>query len=421
MPSKDPKSLNFPLTAGDLNIYHARSIADQQITYVLEFSGTLEAERLNVAAAALLQAFPMLATVVQGDGTHLRRKLMLDTRPTVSIAPDGEPPSQAIEHFVGTPCEPDREPPLKLHLVRGAGQDTLCLKADHVLTDAAGLKVVLYALAEAYATGGLRPSANLDRGLGQVYRRFSLLSILKAATRSNLPRPGPTLIAGPFAPQPTFVEHVCLEPGDFERTRAAAKHRGATLNDMLLAAVFRAIWQRQAQSPAGAYPVMVPVDMRRYLPETRQAIVGNLSSAVFPALAALPAEPFPETLARVTAGMEAFKRDSPGLANLVLMSAGAMQGGRMMRDRYRLAASRGSRFVNLTNFGVIEAAHCDFGVPLAGAYGIGPVQYAPGILIAISTCSQKLHLVVQGNDTRRFQPFIHAFLESLLVELRQVD
>jgi hypothetical protein len=31
--------VNFPATAGDLNIYHARLLADQQVTYVLEHPG----------------------------------------------------------------------------------------------------------------------------------------------------------------------------------------------------------------------------------------------------------------------------------------------------------------------------------------------------------------------------------------------
>jgi NRPS condensation-like uncharacterized protein len=102
---------------------------------------------------------------------------------------------------------------------------------------------------------------------------------------------------------------------------------------------------------------------------------------------------------------------------MILMAAGALGGGRMMLNRYRLASSRNSRFINLTNFGVVESARCEFGVPVAHAYGVGPIQYAPGILIALSTYANTLHLVVQGNDTQRFQPFIRAFLASIRDEL----
>jgi NRPS condensation-like uncharacterized protein len=415
----DAVSSAYPVTAGDINIYHARLIADQQITYVLEFSSTLELDRLNRAFAVLVRALPILSSVVQVEGTHFRRKPILDYDPAVTMAGEIESPAQAIERFTGMPCDPEREPPLKLLLIRAQGQDSLCFKADHVLTDAAGLKHLLYGFAEAYATGKISSPFNPDRGVGQVFRRFSPIALLRAATKAGLPRPGPTPIAGPFDAEPTFIEHVRLKPGEFERLHAAAKQSGATLNDILLTAVYRAVWQRLEQSQGILYPVMVPVDMRRYLPENKQGLVANLSSAIYPRLAAISQESFSGTLARVTACMDAFKRASPGLAAMMLMRVGARQGGRMMLERYRLAATRGSRFINLTNFGVIDGARCDFRVPLAQAYGVGPIQYAPGILIALSTYRNTLHLIVQGNDTRRFQPFINAFLKSILEELEQ--
>jgi NRPS condensation-like uncharacterized protein len=258
----DAVSSAYPVTAGDVNIYYARLIADQQITYVLEFSGTLELDRLNRAFAVLVQALPILSSVVQVEGTHFRRKPILDYGPAVTMAGEIESASQAIERFTGTPCDPEREPPLKLLLIRAHGQDTLCFKADHVLTDAAGLEHLLYEFAEAYGTGKIGSPINPDRGVGQVFRRFSPIALLRAATKANLPRPGPTPIAGPFDAGPTFIEHVRLEPSEFECVHAAAKRSGATLNNVLLTAVYR---------------------------------------AVYPRLAAISQEPFSDTLARVTA------------------------------------------------------------------------------------------------------------------------
>ena len=81
----------------------------------------------------------------------------------------------------------------------------------------------------------------------------------------------------------------------------------------------------------------------------------------------------------------------------------------MMQSRYQQAAARGSRFINFTNFGV----------PVEQAYGVGPIQYAPGILVALSTYRKKAHFVVQGNDSVKFQPFIHAFLTNIVTDLEQ--
>jgi len=74
-----------------------------------------------------------------------------------------------------------------------------------------------------------------------------------------------------------------------------------------------------------------------------------------------------------------------------------------------------SRFINLTNFGVIDEARCSFGnIQPVQPYGVGPNQYGPGVLITVSTYREYLHLVVQGNDTRKFQPFVREMLESIV-------
>ncbi len=56
-----------PLTAGDINIYHARPIADQQITYVLELAGALDVERIRASLAVLTCAtlFLLLSAAAQ--------------------------------------------------------------------------------------------------------------------------------------------------------------------------------------------------------------------------------------------------------------------------------------------------------------------------------------------------------------------
>ena len=145
-------------------------------------------------------------------------------------------------------------------------------------------------------------------------------------------------------------------------------------------------------------------------------------SATFPALSTSLAgkanKSFAETLSRVKTRMDAFKRDAPGLGAAILLSVGALGGGQILRSRYQQAASRGSRFINLTNFGIIDESACSFGGhrPVE-AYGVGPIQYAPGVLIAVSSSQDRLHLVVQGNDDQKFQPFIRGLLARMLCDL----
>jgi NRPS condensation-like uncharacterized protein len=96
-----------------------------------------------------------------------------------------------------------------------------------------------------------------------------------------------------------------------------------------------------------------------------------------------------------------------------------MGGGKMLRDRYRIAARHDSRFTNFTNFGILDPTCGAFEqVSIKKAYGVGPIQYAPGILIAVSTYCNTLHLVFQGNGDEQFHGFIHNFLEDILSRFR---
>ena len=405
----------FRVTAGDLNIYHARSLADQQITYVLEFSGLLALDRLQNALALVHGALPILSSILQVKGTHFERVRIQDSKPQVRVAACDNP-REEIVRFTGAPCDPGREPPLKLLLLQNNGAHTLCLKIDHTVSDAGGLKYLVHLVATAYTRGVSSAAINHDRGLRQVFRRFSPLALARAVRQANLPRPGAALVDGPFQDETTFVEHVSLAPSQFGQVHKEAKQAGATINDALLAALYQAIFKQAMfrNSPTG-YPVMVPIDMRRYLPERERGVVANLSSAVYPSLAEIPNESFQDTLERVKASMDRLKQQNPGLGALLLMAIGSVAGGKMMRDRYQLAAAHGSRFINFTNFGTIDSTGISFGdVPLAQVYGVGPIQYPPGILIALSTYQDTLHFVVQGRDARRFQPFVRKFLDTLV-------
>jgi NRPS condensation-like uncharacterized protein len=184
-----------------------------------------------------------------------------------------------ILHFVNTLCDPEKELPLKLLLLHSVDRDILCFKIDHVLADAGGLKSLLYLFAEAYAKRKLAPVVNRNRGFGQVFLRFSPLALFKAARAADLPKPGPALLAGPFDSSSVFLEHACLDPEQFGRVHIAAKQAEATISDALLTALYRAIWDQVGDNLTAPYPVMVPVDMRSYLPAEKRLVIGNMSSA----------------------------------------------------------------------------------------------------------------------------------------------
>jgi NRPS condensation-like uncharacterized protein len=419
MTSSKQKQESFSFTAGDLNIFHARLLADQQITYILDFAGHLDEARLKAGLIILNQALPVLSSIVKVHKSNFTRELAAtNSPPALHVSDSTNDVEEETQRFVNTPCDPLSETPLKILAIHATRGDRLCVKVDHVLTDAGGLKFLLYLIAEAYSKGKIDQPINNNRDFGQIFRKFSFFTGINAIRKAKIPRPGPALIAGPFDRDSFFIEHFSLDPQQFERLHDLANESDATINDILLTAVYRVVFNNLSMEPNIDYPIMIPVDMRRYISKEKQNVIGNLFSAIYPRALVKPGENFEETLASIRTIMDALKKGTPGLGLALLITIGAVGGGNLLRNRYKKIVSTGLDYVNLTNFGIIDETRCKFGdLQPTQVHAVGPVQYAPGILIAVSTYQNRLHLVLHGNDTQRFQPFIHEFLESIKTDL----
>jgi NRPS condensation-like uncharacterized protein len=410
------KSVKYlPVTAGDINMFHARAIADQQITYLIYLSDSLDTEKLERSLTLLLKKIPILRSTLGVNKSHIYRIPEDGAKLSVPIVYDPDHPNETITEFVSTPCDPEKELPLKLMIIRSKGEDTLCIKIDHVVSDAGGLKYLLYLLSEAYTKGDITSSINSNRGLWQIFRKFSPVKLIWKASQAKITRPGTALFNRTLQDNKRFLERTTLESDLFKRLHSKAKKFNMTINDVVLTAVYRTIFQYPTINNAAAYPVMVPIDMRRYLPYNKRRTIANLSSSLYPAIGKIKNEGFTDTLCRVKKHMDTLKKDSPGLDTIEMMALAASFGGKIIKKNYERAATHGARFINLTNFGVIDETQLIFdNIPVNHVFGIGPVQCAPGILIALSTFRDTLNFAVQGNDTI----FVKAFLASVITELK---
>ena len=404
----------YHLTAGDLNIYHARLIADQQITCILEFSQSLDLNKLNNALTILYETLPILSYRVSVNGKHFQRVSAEHFQPIINKIIEPENRSREIAVFIGTLCNPEIDPPLKLLLIREIHEDILCIKIDHILADGGGLRVLVSLLSEVYAQGQIIKGINYNRGIGQILFRFSPLTLLLAFRNAKLRIPGVTFMKGSVGDGEMFIEHVVLEPLQFEKMKKASKRLDSTINNLLLTGLYRAIFSYLPEN-SPAYPVMVPVDMRRYLPSNRQNAIANLSAAIYPAIDPKPGESFEHTHLRVKNCIDNYKRHHPGLGIMLLMTIGSMNGGKMLFERYKKAAMHGSRLINMTNCGILDPVCGHFGnEKVKNAYFVGPIQFGPGIVITITTFADRLHLIVQTKGNHEYKRFVQDFMHTIL-------
>jgi NRPS condensation-like uncharacterized protein len=313
--------------------------------------------------------------------------------------------------------------PLFEATVLRAETDTLCIRVDHVVADAAGMNALVRLLGTLYtrlATDkGLRAThSGASRALGQILREYP------RQRRSALP---PTVKAAssplrltqrgdPGAPRAMLLRR--LGRSHLAAIRAYRIARNATTNDVLIGAVSHALWQAQGE-PSGPHRVQVSVDLRRLVPGLAPARACNLAGAVFPVIDFRPGQPFDDTVASASAAMRAIEAGAPGLASARRIQAASRLGLAGMRALFAAMRARGMPVLPaiFSNLGMV-GAHIDFeGIPLREAYSTGPVMVPPSFMLTASsdargiTCS--VGTVAQGPARAEAERVLDGFLGHL--------
>jgi NRPS condensation-like uncharacterized protein len=432
-PAPSPIPSRFPAVVGDQASYVLREVADQQVRMVLSFSGRLDEERLARAVRLTLDAEPVLGCrfVERAFKPFWQRRDDLDEVGLGSVEKAGTAgsktePSPLVLDFLTAPSDPGTDPLVQYRLVRGRA-DTLCLRLDHAVGDAAGLKDYAYLLATTYRRLGANhgfipaPNVNANRGLRRILKQYSLASQRAAMRRSSAPRArwfypwkGDDRGGRRFAVRTLSVDRLTA-------ARALGIARRATVNDVLLTAYHRAL-SALTDQPAGVpLAVQVPVDLRHYLPQERAGTVCNLSAMMYPAVPTYPSESFDDTLAAVVAETGRLKQGdvavgvAAGLA--VLFGAGFAVGRRALTRMFALPRSG---FANpiLSNTGIIDADRLAFdGVAVKHAYVATPVEYPPGVLLGVSSFAGTLTLSLGYCEASCPRADIERLLDLIVAEL----
>ncbi len=416
----------FAATSTDQVQFLIRQVADQQIHGVIAFDGRLDITRLQHAIRLTLDAEPVLGCrwVLGGRRCAWQLREDLDEIATPLVC-DGTALDE-MWRFVATPVDPARDPQLQVQVFRGLS-DTLCLKFDHVATDAGGAKQYLYFLAETYRqlAGNrvyrLSASPVANRSPFQVLRRHSPLALLRAfRRRTDMPLPNWGFpVAGGSPERALAFRRIPAET--MLAVRRYGKQRGATLNDILVTAFYHAMFSLVTPAAGTPLHVQVPVDLRRYLPDNQRSIA-NLSGMLYTDVAYQPGQVFEDTLRQVHCSMEYAKGNQPGIASGIFFELTQLIGFARLRSSMSQMLGRGQETGRsaplVTNLGILDEERLSFGdLAIADAFMVGPVLYPPGFALAFSTFRDALTLTAgysggreQGELVERCLGVIEHFL-----------
>jgi NRPS condensation-like uncharacterized protein len=410
-------------------LYTDRFLYAHAFHIAISFGGRVDEDRLQRALRLAMDAEPVFGCrYVPGRTPYWERRSDLDSLRLCEIAPTADVAAE-LERFLEKPNDPTCDPPIRARIVRGAN-DAVLFQINHVAADGAGGRDLVARIAALYRETGDRPvvvAPNLgERGTIQLFRELGAWNCLRLF-RTPLRRADrhwrfPTADVTDQGALRVAMRR--LPPAGLEALKAYGKSWGATLNDIFVAACFRALWCF-LDSPYGIpQNIAVPVDIRRYLGPGKTEAIGNFTAPVFPRLPRVRDEAFEGTLQRVReVALARHSRRESALFLMLFLSLLhhlAMPGAeRASKKRYRKHAANGYTDVVFSNTGVLAAEQLDFGVPVTDAYIVSQAAYAPGLLMTVGSFQRTLSFSITYPSRALRCADVERFLDTFVEELAE--
>ncbi len=402
----------FPVNGHDIYNYVARyNMANLQIQAIMKLDGRLDFDKLKRAVRLSIDEEPVLGCRFIEDRKPYWKPL--DNMGIINFCTleETEDIDQAIQNYIRSAVDLDNDPMVNVRLIRSKRNDVLAIKMNHACCDGIGTQEYVQLLADIYTNLDQKNDTFIPEpriaGRRDQDRLFAELGI---TNQDAIFVPGSDIFM-PTWPFPweqsgsnTALMSVSRIPsGHLEEISKYAKSLGATVNDYILTAIYRAMLQMG--QPIYGVPMEIPVtiDLRRYLPDHKTLAIRNFSGSVNTKLLMLIKEPFNRTLKRVSNMMKKIKKGYPGLQSAIGLERLEKISFLETLSYYQADAKKtqftcplycGDKCVpTLSNLGILSKSLIKFGNnTVIDAFILPPVVRAPGLLLMTSTYNSVLTL-----------------------------
>lgn len=393
---------------------------DGQVRCAVFFRGSLKLERLKQAVHHSLDMIPELSG----------RYIPEDKLPYWQICP------VAVEECFSTvttnctddevvaflPCrtDPFRGPQIRVKLVRGQARDTLCIVANRMILDEAGLKEYLYLLGRIYSN---LHSPNFQTLHLEKNAIRKVLHAMSPMTRWNMLYRQQPLIEIPDSGQ-TFpltgkeeVPFIVTQTLPVSRYQAIARYavfRHMQVEEVLLTAYIRAVYAMLRDKPKAPFPILCQTDLRRFLPwGINHTIYGLSLPTLFVSPAKLPRD-FSETLTLVHSRLLQLRKSTAVIENAKALGCFPFSAKKMQEN---LFLPEWPHYL-FNHIGMIDGSRLVFdNVDVNDAYITGPIYKQPNICLCSTVYEDSLTFSCNLIGTRNDWATCKYFLALLMREL----
>ena len=414
-----------PAGGGERAQFLLRDYNDNTIRFVLNYPGLVDPDILRKAVKAVVESVDVLHGTFFSDGTMAYWHINEDVGETNYfhyVETEGDPAKTAASLSL-LPIYPEDKVQMLVTLVQNDAASSVVIQQSHLVVDGGDGKYLIAKLVEAYnmilETGNADALEIKDgsRAPEKVYEKLGMADMKE-------------LMSNPLSSVETAYPYPTTEPGMARVTskvisaqlmsvaRKKAKAVGATANDLLVTAFYRAYAAMDGVDAAAPMSISSMMDLRRHCVNGDSEGLCNMSGALPTTLENGCTGSFEEILQEIVKQTAAAKENPyAGLEGMPIMH-GLTRTMPIWLMQLAVGKVYGKLSLGLTNLGNLRCADYALGgiVPNGGLFG-GPLKKKPGMQISVMSFDGACTLAVVGVYTKEDAKLLQSTLDSIEKEL----
>ena len=396
-----------PAGGGERAQYLLRDYNDNTIRFVLNYPGLVDPDVLRKAAKAVVESVDVLHGTFFSDGTMAYWHMNEDVGETNYF------------HYIETEGDPAKT----AASLQSEQKSCIVIRQSHLVVDGGDGKYLIAKLVEAYymilEAGSAEALEVKDgsRAPEKVYEKLGL-SDMKELMSNPLSSvetayPYPTTDIGMAR-----VTSKVISAEIMSAARKKAKAVGATANDLLVTAFYRAYAAMDGVDASAPMSVSSMMDLRRHCVNGDSEGLCNMSGALPTTLENGCTGSFEETLAEIVKQTTAAKENPyAGLEGMPIMHS-LTRSMPIWLLQMAIGKIYGKLSLGLTNLGNLKCADYALGdlVPNGGLFG-GPLKKKPGMQISVMSFDGECTLAVVGVYTKEDAALLQSTLDQMEQEV----
>lgn len=394
------------------------SYNDHMVRGIFEYDFEIDSAILGKVLISFCESTPVMHSAFRkGAFVHFWQEMPFTERDILTVKHTQNIREEAY-CFITNALPADENIQLKIGLFISSGKSLMAVLTNHMFIDGGDLKYFMKSLCSAYnacvkGNGYCGVLKSGSRSYKTVYSDLSNPIRRKAKCLFSNPTPKNTKTF-PLSTESNkdhfFIITRNISSDIFNSIKSYGKSKGATINDIILAAYFISLYEACSFSKNDSVTISGAIDLRRYMANSNTTGLTNHSSYLPYTINSLGSD-FDSTLEKVTKISKKFKSDPfTGLYGLPLLNLGYTVFPAFIADRL-VKRFYNNPYIAMSNIGILAEEHYTLnGYSPTSAFITGSVKYKPGIMVSLTTYKNviTLSMCCKGNNSDKTK------LENLL-------